>query len=129
MKIPTASGGYQPGEQMKQQDLVWVKLPFSDFSGSKIRPAVIVSNNSYNGQGKNVVVCAVTSKLEPKPYSTTLNQENLSEGALPLKSRIRTDKILQIEKSLVEAPFARINNETFDRLVNEAVKLLKRGKE
>ncbi|MBI3036840.1 type II toxin-antitoxin system PemK/MazF family toxin [Candidatus Woesearchaeota archaeon] len=114
---------------MKQQDLVWVKLPFSNFGGSKTRPAVVLSNNSYNGQGKDVVVCAVTSKLEPRPYSITLNQENLSEGVLPLKSLIRTDKILQIEKSLIEAPFATINNETFDRLVNEAVKLLKRGKE
>ena len=114
---------------MKQQDLVWVKLPFSNFGGSKIRPAVIVSNNSYNGQGKDVVVCAVTSKLEPRPYSITLNQENLSEGVLPLKSLIRTDKILQIEKNLIEAPFATINNETFDMLVNKAVKLLKRGKE
>jgi mRNA-degrading endonuclease toxin of MazEF toxin-antitoxin module len=114
---------------MKQQDLVWVKLPFSNFGGSKIRPAVIVSNNSYTGQGKDIVVCAVTSKLEPRPYSITLNQENLSEGVLPLKSLIRTDKILQIEKRLIEAPFATINNETFDRLVSEAVKLVKRGKE
>ncbi len=113
---------------MKQQDIVWVKLPFSDFGESKIRPAVVVSNNSYNGQGKDVIVCAVTSKLEPRPYSIALSQENLSEGKLPLKSLIRADKILQIEKSLIEAPFATINNETFDSLINEAVNLLKRGK-
>lgn len=113
---------------MKQQNLVWVKLPFSDFGESKIRPAVVVSNNDYNGQSKDVIVCAVTSKLEPRPYSISLSQENLSEGRLPLKSLIRADKILQIEKSLIEATFATINNETFDRLVNEAVKLLKRGK-
>lgn len=113
---------------MKQQDIVWVKLPFSDFGESKIRPAVVVSNNSYNGQGKDVVVCAVTSKLEPRRYSIALSQENLVEGRLPLKSLIRADKILQVEKSLIEATFATINNETFDRLVDEAVKLLKRGR-
>src|SRR3989338_7596162 len=112
---------------MRQKDLVWVKLPFSDFGESKIRPAVIVSNSKYNEQGKDVVVCAVTSKLEPKPYSIGLGQENLSEGRLPLKSLIRADKILQIEKNLVAARFAAINNETFDRLVSEAVKLIKRG--
>lgn len=114
---------------MKQQDVVWVKLPFSNFGESKLRPAVIVSNNSYNAQGRDVVVCAVTSKLEPQPYSITLSQENLSEGRLPLKSLIRADKILQIEKSLIEAPFATVNSETFDRLINEAVRLIKRGKE
>ncbi len=113
---------------MKQQDIVGVTLPFSDSGESKIRPAVVVSNNSYNGQGKDVIVCAVTSKLEPRPYSIALSQENLSEGKLPLKSLIRADKILQIEKSLIEAQFATINNETFDSLINEAVNLLKRGK-
>ncbi|MEK6854314.1 MAG: type II toxin-antitoxin system PemK/MazF family toxin [Nanoarchaeota archaeon] len=114
---------------MKQQDVVWVKLPFSNRGESKIRPAVVVSNNSYNEQGRDVVVCAVTSKLETRQYSIALNQENLSEGKLPLKSLIRADKILQIEKSLIEATFATINNETFDKLFNEAVKLLKRGEE
>ena len=113
---------------MRQKDLVWVRLPFSDFGESKIRPAVVVSNNSYNEQGRDVVVCAVTSKLEPRQYSIALSQENLSEGRLPLKSLICADKILQVEKSLIEATFATINNGTFDRLVNEAVKLLKRGK-
>lgn len=113
---------------MKQQDLVWVKLPFSDFGESKIRPAVVVSNNSYNEQGRDVVVCVVTSKLEPRHYSIAISQENLLEGRLPLKSLIRADKILQVEKSLIEASFATVNNETFDALANEVVKLLKRGK-
>lgn len=112
---------------MRQKDIVWVKLPFSNLGESKTRPAVILSNDSYNGQSKDVVVCAVTSKLEPRQYSVELNQENLSEGRLPLKSLIRADKILQIEKGLIQARFAAINNETFDKLVNEAIKLIKRN--
>ncbi len=111
---------------MKQQDLVWVRLPFSDSKESKARPAVVVSNDDYNRNNRDVVVCAVTSNTEPKPYSVLISQENLSSGELPVNSKIRADKILQIEKSLVAASFARINNAAFDSVVGELAKLVKR---
>lgn len=111
---------------MNQQDLVWVRLPFTSLEESKIRPAVIVSNNEYNERHEDVVVCAITSKLEETPYSILINQENLSSGRLPVKSRIRADKIMQIEKSLIIRDFARLNNKTFDTLTEMIMNLVKR---
>lgn len=87
-----------------------------------------VSNNDYNKNTQDIVVCAITSKLESKEYSIPISQENLSEGKLPLKSRVRADKILQIEKNLIIKSFARLDNKTFDSLVNEIIKLLQREK-
>jgi len=112
---------------MNQQDLVWVRLPFSSLRESKVRPAVIVSNTEYNRRS-DVVVCAVTSKLEEKQYSILIDSSNLSQGNLPIKSRIRADKIMQIEKSLIIKAFARLNNKTFDSLVSEIMKLVQRSK-
>lgn len=112
---------------MKQQDLVWVRLPFSDFEESKVRPAVVVSNNYYNRSNRDVVVCAVTSNTEPKPFSVVIRQENISSGKLPVESKVRADKILQIEKSLIASSFARIDDAAFDSVVAELVKLVKRG--
>lgn len=112
---------------MNQQDLVWVNLPYTSLEENKVRPAVIVSNSEYNKRVKDVVICAVTSKIEEMPYSIQISQENLSEGRLPLKSRIKADKIMQVEKSLIIKPFARLDNETFDSLVNEILKLIKRS--
>lgn len=111
---------------MKQQDLVWVKLPFSSLEESKVRPAVIVSNDGYNNKNQDVIVCAVTSNLEQKPYSIIIDDKNLSKGKLPIKSRIRADKIMQIEKSLIISPFAQIDSKTYDMLVNEIKKLIER---
>ena len=87
---------------MKQQEIIWVKLPFSSFEESKVRPAVVVSNDNYNTKTQDVVVCAITSKLEEKSYTVLIDNKNLSEGKLPLKSRIRADKIMQIEKNLIK---------------------------
>ena len=112
---------------MKQQELVWVKLQFSNLEESKVRPAVVMSNDNYNRSNNDVVVCAVTSNLDPKPYSVIIGQESLSNGKLPIKSRIRADKILQVEKSLVIASFATITDASFDSVVAELVKLVGRG--
>lgn len=111
---------------MKQQDLVWVNLPFSNLEESKVRPALVVSNNEYNKKGKDVIVCAVTSNLSEKDYSIVIDSKNLSQGKLPLKSRIRADKIMQIEKSLIINSFASIDNKTYDLLIEEIRKVVGR---
>jgi len=111
---------------MNQQDLVWVKLPYSDLRQSKVRPALIVSNNDYNNSNPDVVVCAVTSKLKESKYSILIENKDLSSGTLPIKSRVRADKILQIEKDLAIRPFAKLDNKMFDNVVGKIADLLKR---
>ena len=111
---------------MKQQDIVWVRMPFSSLEETKVRPAVIVSNNEYNGLSQDAIVCAITSKLEKGPYSILIDSDNLLTGKLPLKSKIRADKIMQIEKNLILKTFAKLNSETFDALVSEINKLVRR---
>ncbi|MBI2971678.1 MAG: type II toxin-antitoxin system PemK/MazF family toxin [Candidatus Aenigmarchaeota archaeon] len=112
---------------MNQQDLVWVRLPFSNFRESKVRPAVVVSNSEYNKGSSDIIVCAITSKLEGKQYSILIDNKNLSKGDLPIKSRVRADKILQMEKGLVIKSFARLDDKTFDLLVEEILKLVQRS--
>lgn len=111
---------------MSQQDVIWVGLPFSSFKESKVRPAVIVSNDKYNKKSVDVVVCAITSNLEKMPYSLIIDNNNLSAGKMPMKSKIRADKIMQIERNLVINSFARLDNKTFDSLIEEINKLVKR---
>jgi len=111
---------------MNQQDLVWVKLPFSDLKQSKVRPALVVSNNSYNKSNPDIVVCAVTSKLKESEYSVQVDNKDLTSGNLPIKSRVRADKILQIEKELVIRPFAKLENKVFDKVVDKVRDLVKR---
>lgn len=82
-----------------------------------------------NGRGQFVIPedCAVTSNLEAKKYSIPISQQNLMNGRLPIKSRIRADKILQIEKRLIVKPFAAIDSQTFATLISELTALVKRG--
>ena len=47
-----------------QRDIVWLEITYSDLSGSKKRPGLILSNNSYNRNHSDVICCAVTSKIQ-----------------------------------------------------------------
>ena len=44
-------------------DVVLVPFPFTDQSGIKKRPAVIVSSHSYNAGRRDVVIMAITSQV------------------------------------------------------------------
>lgn len=111
---------------MNQQDLVWVRLPFTSMEQAKVRPAVVVSNNNYNKRYEDIIVCAVTSKISDAPYGIIIGQENLSSGRLPVRSRIKADKIMQIGKGLVIKPFARLDDKAFDLLLETVFTILRR---
>ncbi|HLD80956.1 MAG TPA: type II toxin-antitoxin system PemK/MazF family toxin [archaeon] len=111
---------------VQQQDLVLASFPFSGAEGGKIRPAVIISRSEYNASSKDVLLCALTSNPEAKPFSLPVSRENLSEGALALKSRIRVDKIASVDKSRLIKKFARLDDRTFDALTGKLFDLVRR---
>jgi mRNA interferase MazF len=47
---------------MTRGDVVLVQVDFSDRSGTKVRPAIVVSSDTYN-QGPDVLLTSVTSNL------------------------------------------------------------------
>lgn len=46
-------------------DIVLVPFPFSDQSGTKRRPAVVVSSQRYHTERPDLVIMAVTSRVRP----------------------------------------------------------------
>lgn len=111
---------------MDQKEIVWVEFPFSDFGDTKVRPALIISKNVYNKITEDIVVCAITSKLKEVPYSINLEMSDVVDGTLPIRSRIRADKIMHIKKSSVIRPIAKVNNSVFDKVVEKIINLIKR---
>ena len=44
-------------------DVVLVPFPFTDQSGAKKRPAVIVSSSSYNANRRDLIIMAISSQV------------------------------------------------------------------
>jgi mRNA interferase MazF len=78
-----------------------VSFPFSDLSSQKVRPVLILSNDAYNQQSADVVVCGLTTNLRHK-------------------SKIKADAIASLEQSLLIKQIARLKSSVF-RLVTAQI--------
>ena len=107
----------------QQKELVLLPYPFSDRGGSKVRPAIIVSNDNFNKKCEDCVLVPLTTVIKNEPYSLVLNQDNLDSGKLLKQSRIRIDKIFTIKKSLIIMKIGKINDKTIEKIKFEISKV------
>jgi mRNA interferase MazF len=56
----------------KRGDVVLVGFVFSDESGKKLRPALVISSSAYNRGRKEVVVTAITSNVRRRLFGDHL---------------------------------------------------------
>jgi len=105
----------------KQGSIILIPFPFTDQSGNKVRPALVVSNDVFNGGGEDVIVCAITSNIQEKPYSVLIDGKYLVKKKLKDKSMIKVDALLRIKKSMIIREIDKIDN----RLFSQILKVLK----
>lgn len=55
----------------KQQDIVLLDFGFSEGTGHKKRPALIISGDNYNKSRREVIVAAITSNIERILFADT----------------------------------------------------------
>lgn len=106
----------------KQGEIVLVPFPYSDLSGSKKRPVLVVSNDFYNASFPDIVVAVITSKTtKPDAYSLTLESKDIEVGQLPEPSLIRAHKLFTIDQSRILKRFSTLG----EAKLREALFLLK----
>ena len=108
---------------IRQKDLVLLPFPFSDLQSSKVRPALVVSNDSVNDNAADCIMVPLTSVIKDEAHSILIRQGNLATGKLVKPSRIRVDKIFTVEKRLVKLVIGHLNDSTFEKVRNEISKL------
>ena len=57
------------GIMYSQRDIVLIPFPYTDLTASKLRPAVIISNNELNDYGD--FICCLVTRLTIKPALVT----------------------------------------------------------
>jgi mRNA interferase MazF len=112
------------GMNYKQKEIVLVPFPYSDLNAIKKRPVLIVSNNDYNTNYHDVMVCVITSKTYADEYSIQLSDKDLEFGVLPEKSLIKTHKIFTISQNRIIKKFSIINDTIFQLVSNKIKELV-----
>ena len=108
----------------EQGDIVLVPFPFTDLSTTKQRPALVISKSSYNTKTQDIVTCGVTSNLENSDYSVLIDNIDLAEGKIPLKSRVKVGKIFTLKQSLVIKKIAKLKAASFQHVKQELQNLV-----
>ncbi|MHA1911032.1 MAG: type II toxin-antitoxin system PemK/MazF family toxin [Candidatus Kariarchaeaceae archaeon] len=104
------------GTPYNQGDIVLVPFPFSDLSGHKKRPVLIISID--NQIDNDVISCVITSNPRKVNHSIIIDSGDLKTGSLPLQSKIRVNKIFTLEKSIILKKIGTLDDKTLNRVKN-----------
>lgn len=108
-----------------QREIVLVPFPYSDLSATKRRPVLIVSNNNYNENFEDVLVCVITSNQFKDSYSVDLKNDNLEIGTLPESSVVKTHKLFTIHKSKIIKKISLVQFVYFEQIQQKIQELIK----
>lgn len=106
---------------MEQGDIVLVRFPFSNVIDYKIRPALIVSNNSFNKKFDSWI-CPITTK---KSVQCIEFNDSIIEGKLDRKSFVKTNIVAVIERDLMLKKIGKINHKKTNEIIEKIIKNLK----
>jgi mRNA interferase MazF len=87
------------GATYRRGDVVLVPMDFTDRSGSKVRPAVVVSGEEYN-EGPDVLIASITSNLEPLPHPGDHRIRQWKAAGL-LKPSLAQTKLATVEAPMI----------------------------
>ncbi len=81
-------------------EVLLVPFPFTDQTGAKKRPAVVVSSSAYNAGRRDIVIMAITSQVrKPLLFGETAVDDWQSAGLV--KASVVKPVFATIEQSLV----------------------------
>lgn len=80
---------------MLKGDIVLISFPFTDLSGEKLRPAVVLVHSRLD-----VTVCFITTKMHWKEPFDVLVKPSVLNG-VQKESLVRLSKIATLDKSMV----------------------------
>ncbi len=93
----------------KRGDIVLIPFPFSNLSGQKIRPALILSKGSKTS---DIIVVFITSKTKTVGIPVVPTKNN----GLKVTSEIICDKIATLDKKIVLGSIGRLEEETLTKV-------------
>ena len=102
---------------MAKGDIILITFPFTDLSGSKLRPAVILADTN-----EDVTVTFITTQLKWQEPTDVVIKPTLNNG-LKLPSLIRTSKIATLDKALIKGRIGKLSIEELKEL-NQNLKLI-----
>jgi mRNA interferase MazF len=98
---------------------------YSDGSDSKPRPAIVITDTSYNTKFLDFIGVPMTTNLEARDHTVLITNRDFESGYLIKTSLAKVDKITSLEQSVIIRKIGVLNKTTYEKVEQEILKLLK----
>lgn len=100
--------------------VVVIPFPFSDLSGSKRRPALVIADWG----GADVMLCQITSQAKYDGLEIPLAGGDFSSGKLPIASHVRPNKIFTADRRIILSVAGKLRDGKYQEVVQGIVGLI-----
>lgn len=92
---------------MSKGKIVLIPFPFTDLSGHKVRPAVIL----HVTRGEDCIVAFLSSGIPKKKYPYDVAIRTSKRNGLKVDSIIKVDKLATLQKKIVLGEFGEVEKD------------------
>lgn len=114
------------GKIVTRGSVVLIRYPFTDLSGSKVRPAIILTPKELLHKIDDVHCLFISSvaprSLLPTDYFLETNHSGFPQTGLKFRSLLRVHKLALLHKSLVLRVLGMLNDELMEE-VNKRLRI------
>ena len=89
------------GTSIEQRSVILVPFPYTDLSGSKKRPSLVISSDEFNNKNEDVICCLITSNPQDRQHAVNITTKDMESGYLEFESKIKPYRLFTINKKLV----------------------------
>lgn len=107
----------------RRGEIVWVLFPFTDGTGNKVRPALIVSNDAVNRTGDHLLV-QVTSRLRNDRFSLSIDEEDFAGLPLRKKAELCIHKVFMANGDLIDGLLTSVSKPFMEKVVEKLIEAI-----
>jgi mRNA interferase MazF len=107
-------------ERFIKGDIVVIPFPFSDLSGSKKRPALVLADL----EGDDIILCQITSQQIKDKYAIPIKVSDFKSGNLVVQSNIRPNRIFTADKNIIIKKVATLKETAVNVVIHKIIRII-----
>ena len=112
------------GTSIEQRSVILVPFPYTDLSGSKKRPSLVISSNEFNNKNDDVICCLITSNPQDRQHAVNITTKDMESGYLEFESKIKPYRLFTVNKKLVYKILGKLDISKSRLVIDEIDKII-----
>jgi mRNA interferase MazF len=102
-------------------EVVVILFPFTDLSGTKRRPAFVVTPL----RGDDVILCQITSQNRNDGYSIPISKDDFVTGGIPIDSNIRPNLLFTADSNKIIESKGLVSQTKVKQVIGKIIEIIR----